>query len=178
MIGKIIKGKREELGLSQNEIAEYLSISPQSVSKWEREIAEPSIEYLPKLAKIFNCSIDNFFELEKYSGDNLNLSDSLFIKLSKEGKFDESKKHLLLNSNEFDFIKTLFGIIENKIKLGEECFKCKDIQENFNFGYFRAKFIIDWLIDLGILERINNGINCDTFFNQERFYKIQSALID
>ena len=60
MIGKILKGKREGLGLTQNEIADYLSISPQSVSKWEREIAEPSIEYLPKLAKIFECPIEDF----------------------------------------------------------------------------------------------------------------------
>ena len=177
MIGKIIKEKREEMGLTQNEIAEYLSISPQSVSKWEREFAEPSIEYLPMLAKIFECSIESFFELDKYTGDNFNLTDSQFIKLSREGKFEESKKQLLLNSNEFNFIETLFAKIENKLKSGEENFKCKEVQEIFNFGYFRAKFIIDWLLDLGILKKDCNDVNYNTVIDQKKFYKIQSILI-
>lgn len=173
MIGKILKGKREGLGLTQNEIADYLSISPQSVSKWEREIAEPSIEYLPKLAKIFECPIEDFFEL-----DNLDLTSSLFIKLSREGKFEEAKKQLLSNGNEIDFIERLFDKIENKIKLGEEGFACIDIQEDFNFGYFRAIYVIDWLIDLGVLEKVNNSMGYSSVINQEKFYRIQSKFIN
>ncbi len=178
MIGKIIKEKREELGLTQNEIADYLSISPQSISKWEREIAEPSIEYLPKLAKIFECPIEDFFELDKYSVDNLDLTSSLFIKLSREGKFEEAKKQLLSNGNEIDFIESLFDKIENKIKLGEERFACIDIQESFNFGYLRASYVIDWLIDLGVLEKVNNSMGYSSVINQEKFYRIQSKFIN
>ena len=177
MIGRILKEKREDLGLTQNEIAEMLMLSPQSISKWERELAEPSIEYLPKLAKIFECPIEDFFELDKYSVDNLDLTSSLFIKLSREGKFEDAKKQLLSNDKEIDFIKTLFAIIENKIKSGEENFNYKDIQEIFNFGYLRAKFVIDWLINIEILKKESNEINYNTVINKGKFYKIQSILI-
>lgn len=178
MIGRILKEKREDLGLTQNEIAEMLMLSPQSISKWERELAEPSIEYLPKLAKIFECPIEDFFELDKYSVDNLDLTSSLFIKLSREGKFEDAKKQLLSNDIEINFIESLFDKIENKIKLGEERFVCLDIQEGFNFGYLRAIYVIDWLIDLGVLEKENNSIDYSTVINQEKFYKIQSRLIN
>lgn len=177
MIGRILKEKREEFGLSQNEVAEFLSISPQSVSKWERELADPTIEYLPKLARIFECSIDDFFELDKFSGNNLDLTNSLFMKLSREGKLEESKKHLLLNSIEFEFIETLFAEIENKIKVSEERFNCADIQKLFNFGYLRATLVIDWLLDLAILKKVKTDCFYITIINKENFNKFQSLFI-
>ena len=39
-----------------------MNISPQSVSKWEKGEALPSLEYLPKIAKFYNCDINSFFE--------------------------------------------------------------------------------------------------------------------
>lgn len=44
--------------LTQEDIAEYLSITPQSVSKWERGESYPDITFLPALANIFETSID------------------------------------------------------------------------------------------------------------------------
>ena len=45
-------------GLTQEEIAEYLGITAQSVSKWERGESYPDITFLPALANIFETSID------------------------------------------------------------------------------------------------------------------------
>lgn len=177
MIGKIIKAKREAIGLTQNEVAEYLSISPQAISKWERDIADPTIEYLPKLAKIFECAIEDFFEVEKFSGDNLKLTESLFIKLSREGNFEDAKTQLFSNDNEFEFIEALFSEIKERIKDGYETLNCSDIQERFNFGYLRAMFVIDWLVDIGILEKEVNSTLKTTIINEENFYRIQSALV-
>ncbi len=45
MISESLRTLREELGISQNTIAEQLNISTQSISKWERGESLPSIEY-------------------------------------------------------------------------------------------------------------------------------------
>ena len=44
--------------LTQEDVAEYLRITPQSVSKWERGESYPDITLLPALANIFETSID------------------------------------------------------------------------------------------------------------------------
>lgn len=44
--------------LTQEDVAEYLGITAQSVSKWERGESYPDITFLPTLANIFETSID------------------------------------------------------------------------------------------------------------------------
>ena len=44
--------------LTQEDLANYLNITPQSVSKWERGETYPDITFLPALANIFETSID------------------------------------------------------------------------------------------------------------------------
>lgn len=56
--GEVISKRRRELGLTQNQLANSLSISFQAVSKWENNIAYPDIEMLPKLAAALNTTVD------------------------------------------------------------------------------------------------------------------------
>ena len=44
--------------LTQEDVAEYLGITPQSVSKWERVECYPDITFLPALANIFETIVD------------------------------------------------------------------------------------------------------------------------
>lgn len=60
MIGQKIKNKRKELNLTQEYLAKELNISRQAVSKWEKEISEPSMENLVKLSEIFRVDIGYF----------------------------------------------------------------------------------------------------------------------
>lgn len=62
MFNKNLKSIRLQQGLSQKQVADFLLVSPQSVSKWEKGEALPSIEYLPKLAACLNCDINAFFK--------------------------------------------------------------------------------------------------------------------
>lgn len=57
-----IKDYRWENRLSQKDFGDLLGVSPQAVSKWEREECYPDITLLPKLAKILSCSEADFFE--------------------------------------------------------------------------------------------------------------------
>jgi transcriptional regulator with XRE-family HTH domain len=49
---------RKEKGLSQEEVANKLGVSRQSISLWETNQASPSVENLISFAKLFNTSID------------------------------------------------------------------------------------------------------------------------
>ena len=62
-IGAKIKYLRCKSGLTQEQLAEKLGLSGQSVSKWENAVAMPDITLLPKLAEEFGVSIDELFDL-------------------------------------------------------------------------------------------------------------------
>lgn len=47
-------------GFSQNDLATYLNISRQAISKWERGICLPDIENIILLVMLYNISLDNF----------------------------------------------------------------------------------------------------------------------
>ena len=57
-----LKELRQNRNLTQTAVAEYLGISAQTVSKWERGLLSPDILLLPKLAVLCRCSIDSIFE--------------------------------------------------------------------------------------------------------------------
>ena len=65
LISENLKKLREEKGLTQSELAEELSVTPQSVSRWEKGLAYPDIEKLPQLSKLFEVSIDELLGNEK-----------------------------------------------------------------------------------------------------------------
>ncbi len=53
-----LKKLRVMKNFTQEEIADFLGITPQSISKWERGESYPDITFLPALANIFETSID------------------------------------------------------------------------------------------------------------------------
>ena len=62
-IGNKIKQLRYKAGLTQEQLATALGVSPQSVSKWENAISMPDIMLLPSLATEFGVSMDELFDL-------------------------------------------------------------------------------------------------------------------
>lgn len=65
-----IKCYRKKNNMSQDELAEKLGISRQSISLWETGQTQPSIDNIIALAKIFNISTDILLE----TSDNVNVS--------------------------------------------------------------------------------------------------------
>ena len=57
-IGLFIKEQRNIQNMTQKDLAEKLSVTDKAVSKWERDIALPDINTLPKLADILNITIE------------------------------------------------------------------------------------------------------------------------
>ena len=67
--GKTIKSLRQEAKMTQENLAELLSISPQAISRWETDVAMPDISLLPPLANLFNVSTDYLLGMETYQKD-------------------------------------------------------------------------------------------------------------
>ncbi len=65
MVGKNIKRFREEKKLTQDEVAEKLSVTRQAVSNWECGKTEPDIDTLHKLAEAFEVSIEEIIYGER-----------------------------------------------------------------------------------------------------------------
>lgn len=64
MLGQSINELRIAMGWSQVQLAEKLSISKQTVSNWENENIQPSIEMLVRIAKLFHISTDYLLGLD------------------------------------------------------------------------------------------------------------------
>lgn len=62
-IGNQIKTLRLEKKVKQEDLAEYLGISAQAVSKWETGASTPDITLLPNIATYFGVAIDELFAL-------------------------------------------------------------------------------------------------------------------
>lgn len=60
-ISEKVKEYRQKNNLSQGEFGKILGVSAQAVSKWEHGICYPDITFLPNIAKILGCEINDFF---------------------------------------------------------------------------------------------------------------------
>lgn len=68
---------RKEKNLTQEQFAELLNVSRQSVSKWENGISFPDTEKLIRISKLFSCSLDYLLkdEIESNNINQLQKSD-------------------------------------------------------------------------------------------------------
>ena len=57
-MGEIISALRREKGMTQRELADMLNITDKAVSKWERGMACPDTQLIPKVAEILGISVE------------------------------------------------------------------------------------------------------------------------
>lgn len=62
-LGSKIKQLRCKASLTQEQLAEELGITAQSISKWENSVSMPDISLLPKIAEVFGITIDELFSI-------------------------------------------------------------------------------------------------------------------
>lgn len=105
-IGTKIKKLRRKYGYTQEELAERLNVTSQTISKWENQISMPDISLLPQIAEVFGVTIDDLFNL------------SIEQKLDRiENKFDLEEE---LSDVEFteikEFLESLINDENHKLK--------------------------------------------------------------
>lgn len=57
-LGQKISSKRKQSNMTQEQLADYLGVSRQAISKWESNTAYPETDKLIKISELFACSLD------------------------------------------------------------------------------------------------------------------------
>ena len=109
-IGETLKCLRKEKGITQEELAEVLGVSCQSVSRWELGICYPDIELLPEISDFFAVTADkllgtdSLIEREKVENylnryqEAVSHGDiELCIQIAREGVDEFPNNYALLN---------------------------------------------------------------------------------
>lgn len=110
MIGIKIKELRELYKKTQDDLAKFLGVAPQTIYKYEKGINEPDLKTINKIAEYFNVTTDYLLgrtdnpsekkykhldntligkvstKIEKMDEDELELLDKLVDKLMKDDK--------------------------------------------------------------------------------------------
>ena len=73
-LGEKIARRRRELNYTQEQLADILGVSRQSISKWELDIAYPETDKLIELGKLFDCSMDYLLKEEITEKDGVQTS--------------------------------------------------------------------------------------------------------
>lgn len=73
-LGMMISSLRKEKGMTQLELAEKMGVTDKAVSKWERDLSFPDINSIPKLAEIFDVSVDDLMQVKAEHKENLSKS--------------------------------------------------------------------------------------------------------
>lgn len=89
-LSKKIEKLRKKKGMSQEQLADAVGVSRQSVFKWESGVNTPDIDKLKKLVEIFNVNFDVLLN------DNLDLNDNYEVVEKKEEKPQKRKKNKLI----------------------------------------------------------------------------------
>ena len=74
-LGEKIARQRKELNYTQEQLADILGVSRQSISKWESDIAYPETDKLIELGKLFDCSMDYLLKEEVTEKSGAQTSD-------------------------------------------------------------------------------------------------------
>ena len=98
---KLVK-LRKKNGLSQEDLANKLEVSRQSVYKWETEDSVPEIAKIKSISKLFNISLDVLLDDAKDIDDMVPSTNTQNNIIRKYRRAFKSKKELDFNQAEYD----------------------------------------------------------------------------
>lgn len=134
--GKSLASARKKSGYSQEELAEKLGISRQSVSKWELDETIPDIFQVKKMAKIFNLKIDELIEFDfdqKEMEDLINNSNE-----EKESKVDWTKAW----SKRYPILKRYQGEVDIKYYAHEIRKLLNELKDTYHYSEVDAVLVL------------------------------------
>lgn len=128
-----IRNLRREKGLTQLQLSKLLYITDKAVSKWEVGEGNPDISLLPKLAEIFDVTVDylltGVLPTETISLEDMDADKRGILFVQKDDvenfiKFDYHKKNILINiPTNYQYKET-----KNEQKMREEIYKLESVK--------------------------------------------------
>ena len=111
-IGERIKMLRKQNRMTQENLAEYLCVSYQAVSKWECGLSSPDLSLIPPLTKLFHISADELLGITEANNDVERTKYNSALKKYRKSQ-DHSvsywwaKEACLAYPNDFDYLEWL-----------------------------------------------------------------------
>ncbi|MBR6676893.1 MAG: helix-turn-helix transcriptional regulator [Clostridia bacterium] len=94
-LSKNIADLRKQKGITQEQLAQALNISPQAVSKWETNTSQPDTQTLPLIAEYFEVSIDYLYYGQDYAYSDI--YNKIFDKIAIHPQMSEESFKDALN---------------------------------------------------------------------------------
>lgn len=99
---EMLKSKREELGMTQQDLADHIYVTRQTISRWENNLGYPNLDTLVDLSSLLNLSLDNLLKGE---------ATDMVQQISKDVTDKKRYKHYLLAIGMFLGILLLWFLI-------------------------------------------------------------------
>lgn len=182
-IGKQIAFLRKEKGCKQDELAKFVGVSPQAVSKWENG-GIPDTELLPKIADFFSVTVDFLF--------GRNITDGNYLRMALGQKIldaPEEQRCKMVLEHCWDMEKALAGhqstegetIAEMEPDIGPEKWHYSSVLTDYGFTRMGLGSRLQYFLlalespdtDLAFFE----GINYPTFFRDFSEQKVFEACV-
>lgn len=91
-IGSIIKELRIKNKVTQDQLATFIGVTPQAISRWEAESGYPDIELLPSIAEYFSVSADDLLGINR-SEKEKRLAE-IYDEIKKQGELGTGKESI------------------------------------------------------------------------------------
>lgn len=105
MIGERLKKLRENKNMTQGDVAEALGVNTATISKYESNSLEPSIESIKKLADLYDITIDELLKDEQFDVSKINVLEVL-----------KEQKDMKLKGNLYHNTQIIFAYNTNHIE--------------------------------------------------------------
>ena len=94
-IGQTIKTLRRERGITQEQLAEYLGLTPSAISQWETDRVLPDVSQIPVLSNVFGVSADVLLGIDvDHREETIDAIAEEARKLYYAGKYGECADYL------------------------------------------------------------------------------------
>ena len=141
-LGEKLSKLRNEYNYTQEQLADILGVSRQSISKWESDIAYPETDKLIKMGKLFECSMDYLLneDITEKQGIEPKETETFWDKFKKQ--FHERKSEKMI------FGMPLYHIGRNAHGFFAVGFKARGV---FSIGLMSRGIFSLGLLSLGII---------------------------
>ena len=171
-LGNKLSKLRKKNGLSQEELAEKLNVTRQTISKWELNETSPNVSQAKEISKLFNVSLDELV------GNDIN--EVLINKMNNT----EKRMNIIMSFNVVMLILLLliFIIIFITIITSLDYFSVSPSGQGIEFtcGVGEPSVYYDYVINMDMDGNITSveGSEVVDFSNYENGYELNTAIVE